>query len=168
MKNKKDILITRGSTFFLKGAVVAVGLVVLALCVFALPASWLAVPEEYPDATYAFYLILIAMYAAAIPFYIALYQALLLLRYVDKNQAFSELSVGALKRIAYCGLAISGVYGVSLPLFYVWAQEDDAPGLVIIGMVLTVAPLVISVFAAVMQRLLREAIRMKSENDLTV
>jgi hypothetical protein len=159
----------QGSTFLLRAAVLALGAVVLALCIFALPASWRAVPGEYsPDISYAFYGILSAMYVATVPFFIALHQALRLLSYIDKNKAFSVYSVRALKRIAYCAAAVSAVFALVLPLFYVWAQADDAPGLVIIGMILCGAPLVVSVFAAVLQRLLNEAIEMKSENDLTV
>ena len=41
--------------------------------------------------------ILIVMYVSAIPFYFALYQAFKLLSYIDKNQAFSQMSVKALK-----------------------------------------------------------------------
>ncbi|MBU0905405.1 MAG: DUF2975 domain-containing protein, partial [Firmicutes bacterium] len=43
-----------------------------------------------------------------------------------------------------------------------------APGLGLVGMVMIFAPLVIAVFAAVLQRLLQEAIEIKSENDLMV
>lgn len=168
MKNTRDIVIKRGSTFFLRGAVIGIGTVVLALCVFALPASWRAVPGEYPDHTYVFYSILLAMYAAAVPFFYAVYQTLRLLGYIDRNKAFSELSVRSLKLIAYCGVAISVVFAACLPFFYIWAENDDAPGLILIAMVLTLVPLAVSVFAAVLQRLLHEAIDMKSENDLTV
>ncbi|MGO4375941.1 DUF2975 domain-containing protein, partial [Paenibacillus sp. MCAF20] len=45
---------------------------------------------------------------------------------------------------------------------------DDAPGIILVGMVLIFASLVIAVFAAVLQKLLKEAIDIKSENDLTV
>jgi hypothetical protein len=160
----------KGSTIFLRAAVLAIGAVVLALCVFALPAMWMAVgsDEEYSAVAYAFYGILLAMYVAAVPFFYALYQALKLLSYIDKNKAFSLLSVKALKRIAYCALVISVIFAASEPFFYVWAQHDDAPGLIIICMIFVGASLVIAVFAAVLQRLLREAIKMKSENDLTV
>ena len=48
------------------------------------------------------------------------------------------------------------------------AEVDDAPGLILVGMVLIFASMVIAVFAAVLQRLLQEAIDIKSENDLTV
>ncbi|RKI97865.1 DUF2975 domain-containing protein, partial [Butyricicoccus sp. 1XD8-22] len=114
------------------------------------------------------YSILIIMYVSAIPFFIALYQAFQLLIYIDKNKAFSEISVTALKKIKYCATTIAGLYVVALPFFYIFADIDDTPGVVIIGMMLVFAPLVIAVFAAVLQKLLNEAIDIKSENDLTV
>lgn len=160
----------KGSTFFLRAAVTVIGAIVLSLCIFALPAMWIGVgtDEEYSDIAYAFYGILVALYVAAIPFFYALYQTLLLLRYIDKNKAFSLLSVRALKHITYCGLAICVAFITSLPFFYTWAQHDDAPGLIVIGMVFAGASLTVSVFAAVLQRLLKEAIAIKSEHDLTV
>ena len=48
------------------------------------------------------------------------------------------------------------------------AEVDDAPGLAVVGMVPIFASLVIAVFAAVLQRLLKEAIDIKEENDLIV
>jgi hypothetical protein len=162
------MILKRGSTIFLRAAVFAIGAAVLAICIFALPATWRAVADEYPDITYVFYSILSALYIAAVPFFIALHQALRLLGYIDKNKAFSELSVRALRRIAYCGVSIGAIFTAILPLLYVWAQNDDAPGLILIGMILVGASLTVAVFAAVMQRLLREAIYIKSENDLTV
>ncbi len=108
------------------------------------------------------------MYATAIPFFFALYQAFKLLSYIDKNKAFSELSVKALKNIKYCAITISILYAVGMPFFYLIAEEDDAPGLIVIGLVIIFASMVIAVFAAVLQKLLKEAIDIKSENDLTV
>lgn len=160
----------KGSTFFLRGAVLAIGAVVLALCIFALPTMWMAVGSdvEYSDIAHAFYGILSAMYLAAIPFFYALYQSLKLLSYIDKNKAFSMLSVRALKRISYSAVAISVIFLASEPFFYIWAQHDDAPGLITMCLMVVGASLVIAVFAAVLQRLLNEAIKIKSENDLTV
>ncbi|MED4598856.1 DUF2975 domain-containing protein, partial [Bacillus subtilis] len=41
-------------------------------------------------------------------------------------------------------------------------------GIIVIGLVIIFASMVIAVFAAVLQKLLKEAIDIKSENDLTV
>lgn len=158
----------KGSTIFLRLAVCAIAVVVSLLCVFALPEMWSTAYLEEPNITYALYGILIAMYASVIPFFVALWQTIKLLGYVDKNNAFSKLSVLALKRIKYCALTISAVYAATLPFLYIWAEEDDAPGLIVIGMVLTLAPVAVGVFAGVLQRLLAQAIAIKKENDLTV
>ncbi|WP_106498303.1 DUF2975 domain-containing protein [Lentibacillus sp. Marseille-P4043] len=158
----------RGSTLFLKIAVILIGIPILALCIFVVPEIANYAQELYPDIASINYLVLIVMYGAAIPFYIALYQAFKLLSYIDKNKAFSDLSVGALKKIKYCAITISILYVVGMPLFYLLAERDDAPGIIVIGMVIIFASMVIAVFAAVLQRLLKEAIDIKSENDLTV
>lgn len=165
---KKNTWINRGLTLLLRTALLAMGTIVLLLCIFALPAMWRGVEEEYPTITYVFYSILLALYVAAIPFFITLFQSLKLLHYIDKGKAFSNLSVQVLKYIAYCGVVICFIFTAILPLLYVWAEYEDAPGLIVIGMMFVGASLTVSVFAAVMQRLLHEAITYKSENDLTV
>lgn len=158
----------RGSTIFLRLAVFVIGLAVLALCVFALPSMWKGGSEEFPAASQAILLIMIGMYASAVPFFIALWQTLRLLSYIDHNKAFSELSVKALRNIKYCAVIIAIFYIAGVPLLLPIAEADDAPGLIIIGMVIAGAPVVVAVFAAVLQRLLQNAIDIKSENDLTV
>jgi hypothetical protein len=155
-------------TLFLKLAVIFIGIPVLALCIFLVPKIGNFAGELYPDIAYMKSLVLIDMYAAAIPFYFALYQAFKLLSYIDKSNAFSDLSVKALKTIKYCAITISILYVVGMPLFYLMAEMDDAPGIIVIGLVIIFASMVIAVFAAVLQRLLQEAIDIKSENDLIV
>ncbi|MCY8919586.1 DUF2975 domain-containing protein [Bacillus atrophaeus] len=158
----------RGTTLFLKIAVFLIGIPVLALCIFLVPEIANFAAELYPDIVYIKYLVLINLYASAIPFYFALYQAFKLLSYIDKNKAFSELSVRALKNIKYCAITISILFVVGMPLFYLMAEKDDAPGIILIGLVVIFASMVIAVFAAVLQKLLKEAFDIKSENDLTV
>lgn len=155
-------------TLFLKLAVFLIGTPVLALCIFGLP--WIAkdAAESGSELAYFLYGILIVMYVSAIPFFVALYQAFRLLSYIDKNKAFSELSVRSLKNIKNCAITISILYVAGMPFFYLIGEKDDAPGVIVIGMVLTFAPMVIAVFAAVLQRLLEKAIDIKTENDLTV
>ncbi|MEX3745576.1 MULTISPECIES: DUF2975 domain-containing protein [Lysinibacillus] len=155
-------------TLFLKMAVFLIGIPVLALCIFWLP--WFAneAAEHYPKLAYLQYPTLIGVYVTAIMFFVALYMALRLLSYIDKNEAFSDLSVRALKNIKYCAIIISGMYVIGMPVFYLMADLDDAPGIIVIGMVIIFASFVIAVFAAVLQKLLKNAIDIKSENDLTV
>jgi hypothetical protein len=153
-------------TLFLKVVVLLMGIPVLALCLFGLPSIAKEAAEYFP--TYWVYPAIIGMYGAAITYYGVLYQAFKLLSYIDKNIAFSELSVRALKTIKYYALAASALFSASLPLIFLGAQADDAPGLVLLGLAITFAPTVIAVFSAVLEKLLKDAIDIKSENDLTV
>ncbi|MDD9268465.1 DUF2975 domain-containing protein [Paenibacillus sp. GCM10023248] len=158
----------RGTTYFLKMAVILIGIPILALCIFIVPKIGNFAGELYPSIAYLKSLVLIDMYAAAIPFYFALYQAFKLVSYIDKNQAFSELSVKALKNIKYCAITISTLYLLGMPLYYLMARRVDPPIITVTGWVIIVASMVIAVFAAVLQRLLQEVINIKSENDLTI
>lgn len=151
-----------GSTLFLKAAVWLIGLVVLAICVLALPRGIIA------DETGYYRPILAGLYVAAIPFFFALYQALKLLSYIDKNTAFSSLSIVALKKIKYCAALIALLFIAGSPYIHMAADYDDAPGVNVIGMVIIFASVVISVFAALLQELLQRVIAIKAENDLTV
>ncbi len=157
----------RGTTSFLKLAIILIGLPVLGLCIFGLPVIMEAA-EYQQELTNFLYPVIIVMYVAAMPFFVALYQALRLLNYIDKNKAFSELSVRVLRNIKYCAFIISVLYMVGMPFFYLIGEIDDAPGVILIGLILIFAPIVIAVFAAVLENLLKEAIDIKSDNDLTI
>ena len=152
----------RGSTLFLKSAVSLIGIAVLAFCIFILPNG---IRVTHWD---GYRPLLVGMYVTAVPFFFALYQTMKLLNYIDTNKAFSLASITALRYIMYCGILLGVFYCVEMPYIYSLARQDDAPGVVIIGIVFTFAPFIVAVISAVLQKLLQDAITMKSENELTV
>lgn len=156
------------TTLFLKIAVILLGVPILLLCIFLVPELGKEAGKMPPEFAFFQYWVYIVFYGSTIPFYYALYQAFKLLRYIDKNKAFSDLSVAALKKIKYCAIMIACLHVLVPPLFYIFAELDDAPGVIFVGLVVPFASMVIAVFAAVLQKLLKEAIDIKSENDLTV
>jgi len=135
---------------------------VLALCIFALPSAWKGGSAEFPTASRSVFLIVIGLYVTAIPFFIALWQALKLLQLIDTNKAFSDLSVAALKKIKYCAIVIGVLYLGGVPLLFPIADADDAPGLVVIGFAIACVPIIVAVFAAVLQKLVQGVVDMKS------
>ena len=151
-----------GSTLFLKAAVGFMGLAVLAIC------SLLIIPTVAASEAGDYTLILILMCVSALPFFFALHQALKLLGYIDKDKAFSMLSVKALKTIKYCAFSIAVLYGICSPYIHYVANRDDAPGVNVIGFIVIFGSLLVAGFAAVLQLVLKTAIDMKKENDLTV
>jgi hypothetical protein len=158
----------RGSTWFLRGTIVFMGLVALAVCVFALPSIDKGAALKYPGANSLLRIFIGGLYLSVIPFFTALYQGWRLLRLIDKNQAFSPSAVKALTIIKYCGVAVSVCYAVGVPYLYHVADLDDAPGLILISIAFVCVPLAVTTFAVVLQKLFQNALEIKSENDLTV
>src|SRR5690606_35951563 len=111
---------------------------------------------------------MVSLFAAAVPFFLALYFGLKLQSYIDLNKAFSEDSVRVLQRIVYCAVAMSIALMTYMPAAYHFAEIDDAPGVIIFAFAFACGPLVVAVFAAVLKKLLQNAIDFKNENDLTV
>jgi len=152
----------RGSTLILRGVVLLIGLFVLGLCIFALPIGLRS------DATGYYQPVILGLYVAAVPFFYALYQALILLRLIDKNEAFSSGSVKSFKVIKYCALIISGMFVAGSPYIYYVADKDDAPGVLAMACIIVFASFIIATFCAVLQKLVQAAVDLKAENDLTV
>ena len=157
----------RRETMFLKIAVIMLGIPVAALSVLLLP--WIArdAAQSSIRMAYVIYGILILMYISVVPFFAALYQGFRLLGYIDSNKAFSELSLKSIQKIRSCA-AISIIYLFAMPLFYIVAEIDDAPGVILVGMIFVFAPLTAAVFAAILKKLLKNAIDLKNDNELTI
>jgi hypothetical protein len=151
-----------GSTIYLRGTITIIAVIVLALCIFVLPGGLVG------DGLISYRPIVVGMYVSAIPFFVALYQAMKLLDYIDHNKAFSNKSVRAIKNVKYCAIIISALFGISLPYVYLVADADDAPGVLAIALVIFFASTVITTVAAVLQKLFQNAVDIKHENDLTV
>jgi hypothetical protein len=59
-----------------------------------------------------------------------------LLSCIDKNRAFSDLAVRALRDIKYCAIVISALYTAGMPYIVYVADKDDAPGVTALGFVI--------------------------------
>lgn len=155
------------STLILRAAIFIAGAIVLAICGGA---AWQAIKLDSSAASVILaYVFLAGSCLASVPCFIALYQSYKLLGYIDTNRAFSELSVKALRIIMHSALTEFFICTLGgLPFFYILAEKEDAPGLVLIGAAIAGIAFIIFVFASVLSRLLQEAIVMKSENDLTI
>ncbi|HRH41232.1 MAG TPA: DUF2975 domain-containing protein [Pyrinomonadaceae bacterium] len=106
-------------------------------------------------------------YIASIPFFVALYQAFKVLGYTGQNQIFSPAAVKALRVIKYCAIAII-VFVAGAEIFILLNSEEDKPGGIVIGIIISFGSIVIATAAAIFERILQNAVEIKSENDLTV
>ena len=155
-----------GTVLFLKGVTVFIGIVIALCCIWSLPNLAREAAELNPEFAYLRIPVLAGIYMTAVPFYFALYQAFHLLTLIEKEYAFSEWAVKTLGNIKVCAGAIIGLYALGMAgLFTLNALH---PGIALIGGGIMFTTLVIFFFAAVLQGLLSSALKIKSENDLTV
>ncbi|MGM0851243.1 MAG: DUF2975 domain-containing protein [Bacillota bacterium] len=156
----------RGTTIFFKGAVMAIGAIVFILCVVWLPTMAKHSADLFPEFAYLKWPILIGLYLTAVPFNLALYQAFKLLKCIEMKHAFSGKAIVALHRIKLYALLITAIYVTGIVFLLI--QHALHPGIAMVGVIISFASVSISIFAAVLQELLRNALELKSENDLTV
>jgi hypothetical protein len=109
------------------------------------------------------------IYLAFVPFFVGLYQAFKLLGYARRNEIFSQRSVKALGTIKYCGMITAAFILGALAYIFVFVRgTDDIAGGVAMGVFITFVSATIATAAAVFERILQNAVDIKSENDLTV
>jgi hypothetical protein len=106
-------------------------------------------------------------YLASILFFVALYQAFKVLGYIGQNKAFSQATMKALRTIKLCALGIIGFVALG-ELFIMLGNSDDRAGGVFMGILITFGSVVSATAAAMFERILQNAVDIKSENDLTV
>lgn len=155
-------------TLFLKIALGILCIPVILLAFIGLPLLIREALGAFPKQLALIYIAFGSIYLSAIPFFTVIFQAFKLLLLIDKKEAFSKSAVHKLMIIKVSAFIISGLYVFTLPLFYMAAEYDDAPGVIIVGLIVIFAAFVIAIFAAVLEKLLANAILIKSENDLTI
>lgn len=161
----------KGTTLFLKFALVVIAIPVAIICLYGMPVLAIeAFTHMNGENVLPFIMLGIVAVAtlSAIPYYHALYQSYKLLRLIETKEAFSSTAVTALRKIKKDAFVISLLFTAGLPLIFMAAQWDDAPGLVLLGMVIVGASIVVGVFAAVLEALLQEAITYKTEIEWTI
>jgi hypothetical protein len=106
-------------------------------------------------------------YLGSIPFFAALYQGFKVLGWVGQEKAFSPATVKALRTVKLCAIAVIG-FVAGGELFIMLGNSDDRAGGVFMGILITFGFAVIATAAATFERILQNAVDIKSENDLTV
>lgn len=157
----------RISILFLQAVIVLVGLVVLAILIRVPQTEGRAANLDLVS-IYADPFILFG-YAVSIAFFVGLYKAFRLLGYIGQNKVFTTDAVRALKSIKYCAiiLSISIVSaGIYIRIFH--SKEDDPAGFFAICILTTFISIVVATAAAMFEKILQNAIDIKSENDLTI
>lgn len=87
---------------------------------------------------------------------------------IQENTSFSEETLRLVAKVKHRILAASITFLGILPFVAHVADTDDAPGLILIGLGLVAIPFVAYVFSLIVEELFKNAIHLKSEQDLTI
>jgi hypothetical protein len=107
------------------------------------------------------------VYLSFVPFFVALYQAFKVLGYAGRNEVFSPAAVLALRRMKYCAIAMLGFVVVSF-VFMPFGEQEDRPAGIFMRILIGFPSLVVATAAAMFERIVQNAVDLKSEHDLTV
>ena len=156
----------RSSTIFLQVVIVALGIGALALLLWEPHIEGVNAHATFFEVYLDPFIALV--YLGSVPFFVGLYQAFKVLGYAGQNKIFSPEAVKALRTIKYCALTIIGFVVVEEIFIMLNHGSDDAAGGVMMGVFITFGSVVIATAAAMFERILQNAVDIKSENDLTV
>ncbi|MEC7263675.1 MAG: DUF2975 domain-containing protein [Bacteroidota bacterium] len=108
-------------------------------------------------------------YAASIAFFIALFKAFRLLGDIAQNKLFTLSSIRILKSIKYCAISLSGLIALAaLYIRFFHHKDDDPAGFLMLCTITIFICIVVATIVAVLEKILQNAIDLKSENDLTI
>jgi hypothetical protein len=144
------------STLILKFAIIIIGTIVLTLSIFGLVAYIKEGPFN-PRYDQILYPIFISVYLSTIPLYIVLYKGFVILNNIDYNMTFTNKTLSGLEVMKKCSLIITVIYGLILPFIYIVADMADAPGFIIIMMLVMFVSFVFAVFFTLLQRVVQDA-----------
>jgi hypothetical protein len=102
-------------------------------------------------------------YLGSIPFFVALYQAIKLLRYVRRNMTFSLATAKALRAIKVCALAVIGFIAGGL-LFIILGDGDDHAGGVFVGALIAFGSIVIAAVATMLEQIVHSTFSPDDKN----
>lgn len=166
-KDNETLLIQKISTIFLQVVVVALGIGALA---FMLWEPHIEGRNVHTTLSQIYFNdpFLVYAYTASVAFFTALYQAFKLLGFIGRNEVFSLNSVKALRTIKYCATTLVGFVVAAEAYLFIVRPGDDIAGGVFVGLLMIIVFGVSATAAAVLERILQNAVDTKSENDLTV
>lgn len=161
------LYMNRGSTLFLKLVLLFIGVAVFAGMIYFPQtegrAANLDLVSIYSDP------FIIYLYIGSTPFFFGLYQAFKLLNLIDANKAFSQAAVNLLKNMKYASITLIGfIVSALIYIRFNTALGEDPAGPTMLGIIVSFAIAVIATACAVFQRLLQNAVDIKTENDMTV
>jgi len=147
----------RGSAIFLKVIIFLVGIAVLTLCIYWIPALTIRDIKAHPGGDYSLYPLLVCAYGICITFSFALFHVYKLLTFIERNNALSESSLKSLKVIKKC--AFTAIFFIVLMIISLKVissiSGDDSAGPISVSLMSILATSIIIAVVDVLQKPLK-------------
>jgi apolipoprotein N-acyltransferase len=161
-------MLKRSSTTFLKLVLLLISLPILAGLLYFPQVEGRNALAENRFLIYFNDPFLAYVYLGSVPFFVGIFYAIKMLGLIEQNKAFTHQAVKTLRNMKYSALALMGFILLAMPWIFMFAQDDDSPGVVLIGLAAAFIAGVLATACAIFQKLFQNAVDIKEENDLTV
>lgn len=152
----------KGGIYLLQSAVILFGFVILAALIKLPLTEGRAVNLDlfhiYTDP------FILYGYATSIPFFLALFMAFKLLKYIGQSQLYSLDAIAAVMNIRYCVIVFSiftFTAGVLILIFH--DQEDDSAGFIFLCIITILLSIFVATIASLLENKIRKVIELKSK-----
>lgn len=142
------------------------GVGLLAFAIFYLPYFANLAANYYKELAFLKTPVMIFVYISAIPFYIALFQGYKICGTIIKSNPFSKENVKSFRIASISALSVSVLYFAGTGVFAL--VKVDRPIMYIIFILIGACALVFTLLCEVLSQLLKKAIEISEENELTV
>lgn len=146
-------IIKKWASFYLKLSGIACAIPVLFFCIRILPGILAGALGEYPELLWVKYPMYFGFYLSGTLCLYVFYQTFRLLRLFDKGQMKDSMTHGILKTIRWSSLSISFVYLMMSPVIYYVADHEDAPGILLIELIILFAWIAVASLSIILESL---------------
>lgn len=87
---------------------------------------------------------------------------------IEHLEAFSQKTLQLVSKVKNTILTISFFFLGILPFFYQVADSEDAPGVMVIGLVVAMIPFVAYIFSQIVEELFKNATSLRIDSELTI
>jgi Protein of unknown function (DUF2975) len=151
---------------WLKGIIIICGILGLLFCVYFGPEIGREVLLNSKKLKVLYKPFIVFIWLTGIPFYISLILGWKICMEISINQAFSIKNADRLKQISFLAMIECFLYFVAL--IYLFIVKSISTNMLIIILLILFFAFVISVLTSILSQLVREANKIKTDNDLTI
>ncbi|MBQ4370364.1 MAG: DUF2975 domain-containing protein [Oscillospiraceae bacterium] len=151
---------------WLKAAVIGVGVILLFVYAFVIPAYGASLVSQYPEFSNRYIPWLVFLSLTALPCICALILGWKIACAIGRDSSFTETNARRLKRIAALAAGDSAFFFLGNIVLLAFSMSH--PGIMLFSLAFVFAGVAVSIAAAVLSHLVKKAAALQEQSDLTI